>query len=966
MSHETTVSADPIERAIQRAHTILPDQGPIGVFVHHNTLHAFQHLPFHEGVQKGSALLGARPYLDLHEFRAAFERGRIDEYGLNESIQNALGARASEVVAFGLTRAALWRAIMLFGVDEDELQGLEFARTVRNSTLPPAHLVNEAETRVRRAPRHVVSDAVTALRHRDALVTLGCEDPDVVVHSELVRLCSVFLDHGQALSRMPHRDMGFLNAVDRLFETGSSEPRKCKGVSADMRRIVKSGMTADDVIRESLAALGVAADDVESFLLSTALALPGWAGMFSRLERHPDEHEGERTVALADLLAVRLVYDMRAAEHITVANELPLNWRELRALVATSHVRDPMQDAWMLASVVHAADIDHAEGDRRVVSVSDDELMAFFAEVDALPRLLRRQVWQEAYESRYRRQILDGMAALRPEVPPPSTARPAAQFAFCIDEREESVRRAIEEQGPQYTTFGLAGFFGVAIDYRGLDDHSAVAYCPVVVTPGHEVHETPLDSERGWHKKRAELRERYNAASRGMHARSRTLSGGAGVSLLLGPIAGLIAAARIVSPRGSLALRDRVRSKFVPRPKTFVSTLRDRHAEVVQSATERAAKPVGFTLEEATDRVWAQLHNIGLTRNIAPIVVILGHGSTSLNNPHESAHDCGACGGRRGGANARVFAEMANNPDVRGGLAKRGLKIPDDTWFVGALHDTADDSVKYSDLALIPESLSHAFDVAAGVLERARRVSAAERCRRFDDTPLGIDPDSALLHVEARSSHLAQPRPEYGHCTNAIAVVGRRRLTRGLHLDRRPFLISYDSDIDTNNTILERILAAVGPVGAGINLEYYFSSVDNERYGCGTKLPHNVTGLIGVMAGHNGDLRTGLPLQMVEIHEPMRLLLIVEATPAALLEVAGRQAEVAELVVNEWVQLVSLHPDTGAMEVFRAGGFHAYTPSPTTLTRVNFSHEWHTQGRDHLPPALVQSALVQSGEHRHA
>lgn len=960
MSHQAITSVDPVERAIQRAHTILPDQGPIGVFVHHNTLHAFQHLPFHEGVQQGAELLGARPYLDLHEFRAAFERGRIDEYSLNESIRNTLGDRANERVAFGLTRAALWRAVMLFGVDEDELQGLEFARSGENDVLPPSQLVREAEARVRRAPRHVVADAVTALRHRDALVTLGCDDPDVVVHSELVRLCSVFLDHGQALSRMPHRDMGFLNAVDRLFETGSSEPRGCKGVSADMRRIVQSNMTADDVIHESLEALGVSPDETESFLLSTALALPGWAGMFSRLERHPEEHEGERTVRLADLLAVRLIYDLRAAGQIARANKLPLAWSELRARVATSHVRDPRQDAWMLASVVHKAGLAGAAPESRVSDVSDDELMTFFAEVDSLTRVLRRQVWQEAYEGRYRRQILDGIAALRPEVPPELSTRPAAQFAFCIDEREESVRRAIEEQGPQYTTFGLAGFFGVAIDYRGLDDHSAAAYCPVVVTPSHEVHEAPLVAESSWYKKRAELRSQWNAATRGMHARSRTLTGGAGISLLLGPIAGVMAVARIVAPRGSLALRDRVRAKFVPRPATRVSTLRDRHAEVIPTALD-AAKPIGFTLDEATDRVSAQLHNIGLTKNFAPIVVVLGHGSTSLNNPHESAHDCGACGGRRGGANARVFAEMANNRDVRAGLAKRGLIIPDDTWFVGALHDTADDSVKYSDLTLLPEPMHHAFDVAAGVLERARRVSAAERCRRFDDTPLGIDPESALMHVEARASHLAQPRPEYGHCTNAIAVVGRRRLTRGLHLDRRPFLISYDADIDTNNTIVERILAAVGPVGAGINLEYYFSSVDNERFGCGTKLPHNVTGLIGVMAGHNGDLRTGLPLQMVEIHEPMRLLLIVEATPAALLEVAGRQAEVAELVVNEWVQLVSLNPHTGEMQVFRAGAFHPYTPGSTRLPRVNYSHEWHTQGRDHLPPALVESALVQPG-----
>ena len=99
---------------------------------------------------------------------------------------------------------------------------------------------------------------------------------------------------------------------------------------------------------------------------------------------------------------------------------------------------------------------------------------------------------------------------------------------------------------------------------------------------------------------------------------------------------------------------------------------------------------------------------------------------------------------------------------------------------------------------------------------------------------------------------------------------------------------------------------------------------------------------------------------MVEIHEPMRLVLIVDATEAALLGIASRQPEVAELVGKAWVQLVAVHPDTGAMSVFERGAFVPYTPRPTLLPVVERSAEWHMRSREHLPPALVRHALPES------
>jgi hypothetical protein len=89
----------------------------------------------------------------------------------------------------------------------------------------------------------------------------------------------------------------------------------------------------------------------------------------------------------------------------------------------------------------------------------------------------------------------------------------------------------------------------------------------------------------------------------------------------------------------------------------------------------------------------------------------------------------------------------------------------------------------------------------------------------------------------------------------------------------------------------------------------------------------------------------------------MRLLLVVEATPAALLAVAGRQAEVRELVVNEWVQLVSVHPVTGAMMRFEGGTFVPYEPATAGVARVQRSADWHGGTRAHVASALVADAL---------
>ena len=204
-----------------------------------------------------------------------------------------------------------------------------------------------------------------------------------------------------------------------------------------------------------------------------------------------------------------------------------------------------------------------------------------------------------------------------------------------------------------------------------------------------------------------------------------------------------------------------------------------------------------------------------------------------------------------------------------------------------------------------------------------------------------------------RTSDISQARPELGHATNAAAFIGRRAMSRGLFLDRRVFLISYDPTTDADGAIVENILLAAGPVGAGISLEYYFSTVDNERYGCGSKVTHNLTGLFGVMEGADSDLRTGLPWQMVEIHEAMRLLVVVEQTPELLSAIVARQPALQELVGNGWIVLAAKSPSTASIHLYCPRRGWLPWAGAGVLPQVGRSVDWFAGESAALAPAVV-------------
>ncbi len=812
----------------------LPSQAPLKDFIHHNSLHAFQHLKFFDAIRTASQIFGYKVSLSLHEFRDLYQSGQINPVMLDKVISRKKGGASLKE----------WK---------DKLLNGEY--------------------------NHSVNPRIGLLRSKWKQEYFI--DMDLLVHPILFRILCSYLDQGISIWGFPVHHRGFLSSLRELEKNSFTSFFKNDRAH---KFLLDEKLKLTDLLR-----LLIGDEKLYSqYLFDQQFAHQGWSGIVSVVEDSPDTLSDHRRISLHDIIMFELLLEIDNLD-----TKFGPNWAPLSTRLNLKPVN-------------------------------------LFAPVPSTELSEVMTLWQEAFEWTYYEQVLVGIQSGKKVQK--ITSETSFQALFCIDDRECSIRRHLEKQDKNCETFGTPGFFGVEFYYKPEHANSITKQCPAPVTPGFLIKEIGKKSKI---KTEAHFTKQTHSLVRGW---------------LMSQTLGFWSAIRLFSHVFRPTMSEASVSSFRHMDKYSKLTVEYNPAHPKKHEHDLQ---IGFTVEEMAARIEGLLKSIGLVDHFASIVYLVGHGASSVNNTHYAGYDCGACSGRPGSVNARVASFMANHEGVRAILSTKGIHIPDSTRFIGALHDTTRDEIMFYDEDTLDASQVKQHGLNEAAFNTALDFNAKERSRRFVSVDSHQAPAKVHEKIRERSVALFEPRPELNHATNSLCIVGRRSLSKELFLDRRAFMNSYDHEIDPEGKYLFNILKAAAPVCGGINLEYYFSRVDNQKLGAGTKLPHNVMGLFGVANGYDGDLRPGLPYQMVEVHDPVRMLFIVEHYPEVVLQTIGKLPELYEWFGHEWVNLVAVHPETRELFLFRENQFEPYLPAKQDIRPVENFLSLFESHHDNLPVSLV-------------
>jgi uncharacterized protein YbcC (UPF0753/DUF2309 family) len=656
-----------------------------------------------------------------------------------------------------------------------------------------------------------------------------------------------YFDNGQAIWAAANKQAGLFAAwkseaeIDRTTEIA--------GLKNFRKHVIALPNEPMQAMQKALEILNVDQNEVDTYLHRLLLRLGGWSAYTARLD-WDSELYGGKDGKLIEFLAVLVSWE--AALFQSIQNEtLIARWNEEKKQFTKSKVQSKINK-----------------------------------------RLAENLILQEAFDLATQRELIAKFKQIK-SVPKTTDVQPKAQAIFCIDVRSEVYRRNLELVDNEIETIGFAGFFAFSINYVPLAHQHGEAQCPVLIQTGPTIIETLADEKNSKkaHQSRV-LKQQVKQLWKSFKS-------------------GAVSCFSYVSPIGLSYLPKLFTDTYgltrpVPNPNDAgLSKVEASQKRISLEVAEHNNAAVGIPVEQRITMAKNALNAMSLTENFGRFVLIVGHGSTSVNNPHAAGLDCGACGGHTGEANAKVAAAVLNDKAVREALKSEGINVPDNTVFLACLHDTTTDEIRiYNEYEVSSDRAAELAELKES-LSKAGHGARAERAMRMS---VNVNVDAA---VKGRSNDWSQVRPEWGLAGCNAFVVAPRERTKNLNFGGQSFLHSYNWKKDNNFSVLELIMTAPMVVTNWINLQYYASTVDNKVYGSGNKTLHNVTAGVGVLEGFSGDLRVGLPLQSVHDgekyqHEPTKLNVIIEAPIEAMNAILAKHDNVRNLCDNGWLHLLAM------------------------------------------------------------
>jgi uncharacterized protein len=937
----------------------VPHYWPIGSFIHHNPLKGFEDLHFKDGLAKAKSIFGGKVYMESSYYMDLYEEGKIHDSVLESNIKKVLSAKG-----FNIPLEFAKKFLMEVSPKWSGLRIQLLSKKERIDDALYTYLENDSIFHDKQEWLNKLISHMTLYEINDAL--FGGDDKESV-EKNIVEFISRFLDEDQTTMRMPNRELGMFEAF-KLFENFSYDNN------------------AESFVEESFKQLHV--KDTEAYLLTHLLKLHGWAGFIKYRSEDKDYiAQRQHPSALIEYLAIRLYYELRAVKNHKLSNfdlfqEYAHNNLDdsILKLLAHKHMLfgqalDALESNEEVSLVLSSHISSELNLDALQIQHSNEVLQSSLplTELATIIKRLREEegyIWLKSLEDSYIHSYVDKIINVENQTEEHVTA----SATFCLDVRSEVIRRSIEKAGP-YQTYGAGGFLGIPIAFVEFDKAHELFLSPAIVKPQNVVFEIPVESHDEYSSKTGMNKTTKKVLS--------DLKNNPYTPYIMVEAIGWIFGINLFGKTFLPQKTNKLLSKLKPyKPKTsytldklsldeiefYVAKLHTRiiasvladssskdysedDVKVIRShllfnddltiavsdeiieklKTAHQITPqdyeyqkkklamVGFTLEEKVAYLQKYLKMIGQVSEFPEFITIIGHGSLSDNNPFESALDCGACGGNVSLPNTRTLCMIANTKDVREKIKEQGIFIPESTKFIPGLHITTTDEIKFYDTDILTDAQMQKFSKVKDDFNNASMQSRVERSESLPYTHTHKD-------IMIKSMDWSEIRPEWGLAKNMGVFAGPRSSTKHLVLNNRFFMHSYDWKIDNDNAdILTAIFNGPLIIGEWINLEHYFSTVDNHIYGAGSKVYHNIVSKIGVFSGNYGDLKIGLPIQSVYLegepyHEPVRLLSFVEA-PLAIVGKAVENSIAKPFILNEWIRPIIIDREAKKVYSYENGEF---------------------------------------------